>query len=233
MSQFRQENCDTRTGVLMRIGERIRILRGDLLQGEFAEKLGFHKNTIGRWERGDSVPDADNLAKILDVYPWVNPAWLVCGAGEMERRDFQAQSFEQKELNKSFLVNTQTIDHYLESDHYKDIPSKNRGLIYAKFHDHVKSGNSWNHFVIASIISEFYKPSFALHDYDITSKIRTLVDTKHKDIKSDAEKNVKYWEIFDEIDQRFCFFRAIAPNEVKKEIIYWIDSQITEAKEAR
>ena len=217
----------------MKLGERLKAIRGKVSQAEFAEKLGVSQITVSRWERGARLLDSDNLLKILEIYPWIDLVWLVSGAGEMERRDFQAQSFEQNELNKSFLVNTQIIDHYLESDHYKDIPSKNRGLIYAKFHDHVKSGNSWNHFIIASIISEFYKPSFALHDYDITSKIRTLVDTKHKDLKSDAEKNVKYWEIFDEIDQRFCFFRAIAPNEVKKEIISWIDSQITEAKEAR
>jgi len=217
----------------MKLGERLKAIRGKVSQAEFAEKLGVSQITVSRWERGARLLDSDNLLKILEIYPWIDLVWLVSGSGEMERRDFQAQSFEQNELNKSFLVNTQIIDHYLESDHYKDIPSKNRGLIYAKFHDHVKSGNSWNHFIIASIISEFYKPSFALHDYDITSKIRTLVDTKHKDLKSDAEKNVKYWEIFDEIDQRFCFFRAIAPNEVKKEIISWIDSQITEAKEAR
>jgi transcriptional regulator with XRE-family HTH domain len=92
-------------GVLMRIGERIRILRGDLLQGEFAEKLGFHKNTIGRWERGDSVPDVDNLAKILDTYPEINPAWLVTGDGEklLIHTEKGKKSFQPSELGQNII----------------------------------------------------------------------------------------------------------------------------------
>ena len=233
MTQFRQENCDTRIGVSMRIGERIRILRGELLQGEFAEKLGFHKNTIGRWERGESVPDADNLAKILDVYPWVDPAWLVCGGGEMKKEQKSDSSILQSEDNRSFLMDVSTIDYHLETDHYKEIPPTIRAIIYSKFYERRKSGNGWSLSVIASIISEFYKPSFSMHDYDIVKNISRLVDIKYKDLEPDTAKNRKYWEIFDEIDKRFCFSRHIAPNEVKKEIISWIDRQIEEAKEAR
>ena len=41
----------------MNASERLKIIRGDLTQAEFAAKLGIHKNTLGRYERGESEPD--------------------------------------------------------------------------------------------------------------------------------------------------------------------------------
>lgn len=44
------------------LGERIRVLRGTISQGEFAKKLGFSLRQIGSWERdqGDADPEFFN-----------------------------------------------------------------------------------------------------------------------------------------------------------------------------
>jgi len=60
------------------IGGRIRQLRGDLSQVEFAAKLGVHKDLIGKYERGLSIPGGEILAKMRDVLG-VSIDWLVTG----------------------------------------------------------------------------------------------------------------------------------------------------------
>jgi len=62
-------------------GERLKLVRAGLPQKEFAEKLGFHFNTIGRWERGEKFPTQPDICKILSHYPEINPTWLLIGDG--------------------------------------------------------------------------------------------------------------------------------------------------------
>jgi len=69
----------------MELFERIKIIRGFLKQEEFASKLGVSKVTVGRWERGERVPDAQDLYKITVVFPEFNPTWILTGEGEMKK----------------------------------------------------------------------------------------------------------------------------------------------------
>jgi transcriptional regulator with XRE-family HTH domain len=213
----------------MDIGERIKEIRGTATQEEFAGKLGVHKNTISRWERGERIPDANNLARILEVYQEINPAWLITGAGEIKRRQVEATRFVQNIDNEMFLSNARMIDYYLESKYYEEIPPKTRGLIYSAFHEHIKKEGSWNLFIIASIISELYTPSFTLHDVDISNPIGKLVDIQLGSESDDREKNVLFWSIFDTVCEKFCYKRVVAPNYVKTKIINWLNGEISKA----
>ncbi len=65
--------------------ERLREMRGKTSQEDFARKIGVHKNTIGRWERGDQFPGQDDLERMFALFPEVNPLWLVAGEGPMLR----------------------------------------------------------------------------------------------------------------------------------------------------
>lgn len=67
------------------ISKRIKDIRGNTSQDEFASLLGSHKNTIGRWERGERIPGHDDLSRILTVYPDINPTWLLTGDGPMRK----------------------------------------------------------------------------------------------------------------------------------------------------
>ena len=64
--------------------ERIKHIRGSLTQTEFAERLGVHKNTVGRYERGDGEPDIGVASKMCSIFGF-EPTWLLFGEGPMRR----------------------------------------------------------------------------------------------------------------------------------------------------
>lgn len=66
------------------IHERLKEARGNLGRDEFAEILGVHKNTLGRYERGESEPTSGLLALLCTKFG-ISPQWLLFGAGEMKR----------------------------------------------------------------------------------------------------------------------------------------------------
>lgn len=67
-------------------GERIRQLRGDLSQAEFASKIGVHKEMVGKYERGQNVPGGDVLTRMREVFG-VSLDWLLTGQGQMRREE--------------------------------------------------------------------------------------------------------------------------------------------------
>lgn len=69
----------------MDISKRLKTVRGKLNQEEFAKAVGVSKMTVGRWERGERAPDFENLHKILELFPDINPGWLLSGEGAMKK----------------------------------------------------------------------------------------------------------------------------------------------------
>ncbi len=68
----------------MNSSERLKLIRGTNTQAEFAAILGIHKNSLGRYERGDSEPDLEIARAICTKYG-VSPEWFLFGTGEMHR----------------------------------------------------------------------------------------------------------------------------------------------------
>jgi len=64
------------------LGERLRQVRSQLSQDEFATRLGVHKNTIGKYERGERQPEAEILSRLRSELG-VDVNWLLTGEGEM------------------------------------------------------------------------------------------------------------------------------------------------------
>ncbi len=60
--------------------ERLRYVRGNLSREDFALAIGVHKNTIGRYERGQSEPELSITSQICLKFN-VDPQWLVLGKG--------------------------------------------------------------------------------------------------------------------------------------------------------
>jgi phage repressor protein C with HTH and peptisase S24 domain len=58
-----------------------------LPQKEFAQRLGIHKNTLARYERGERSPDAEVLLSIRAL--GVNPNWVLSGEDPMMLSDLQ------------------------------------------------------------------------------------------------------------------------------------------------
>lgn len=62
------------------LAERIKTVRGEISREEFAQLIGVHVNTVGRYERGESEPDISIASKICREFD-VNPHWLMLGEG--------------------------------------------------------------------------------------------------------------------------------------------------------
>ena len=60
--------------------ERLRYVRGNLSREDFAEAIGVHKNTVGRYERGQSEPELSVISRICSKFE-VDPKWLISGEG--------------------------------------------------------------------------------------------------------------------------------------------------------
>ena len=54
----------------MKLSEKIYALRTDrgLSQGDLAEKLDVSRQSVSKWETGQSVPDLDKIIKIADLF---------------------------------------------------------------------------------------------------------------------------------------------------------------------
>ncbi len=62
------------------LAERIRLARvsAKITQQGFAEALGVHKNTVGKWERGEAEPDLKSVS-ILSKKLGISLYWLLNG----------------------------------------------------------------------------------------------------------------------------------------------------------
>lgn len=70
------------------LAERIRKARvaANMTQDYFAKALGTHKNTVGRWERGQGEPEVKSITLMCSVLG-VSPYWLLAGQGPMLEKD--------------------------------------------------------------------------------------------------------------------------------------------------
>ena len=59
----------------MDIAGRIRMVRGNLSQVKFAEKIGLSQRTIANYENGDNIPNAEVVTRISDIFG-VSLDWL-------------------------------------------------------------------------------------------------------------------------------------------------------------
>lgn len=64
--------------IYLAIGARIRELRGDLTQDEFAKRLNVARKTVVRWEAGAAIPDGASLLSLLLEFG-AEPRWLLTG----------------------------------------------------------------------------------------------------------------------------------------------------------
>lgn len=60
------------------IGQRVRELRGDASQANFAERLGVDRKTVGRWEAGDLLIGATSLIRLREAFG-ADINWVLTG----------------------------------------------------------------------------------------------------------------------------------------------------------
>jgi len=79
------------------VGRRIVQLRGKLRQEEFAAELGVHTNTLGRYERGERLPDAELLIA-LSKARGVSADWVLFGLPPMSLEEAASQPLRARAL---------------------------------------------------------------------------------------------------------------------------------------
>jgi hypothetical protein len=88
----------------MAIGDRIKAIRGNLSRDKFAPQTGISKTTLVNYETGERNPPSDYLVKILELYPDINPTWLLMGEGVIHRVSGSWWSERMKEIRGNLTI---------------------------------------------------------------------------------------------------------------------------------
>jgi transcriptional regulator with XRE-family HTH domain len=114
----------------MNFSERLKMVRGNIHQKRFAEMLDVHVNTLGRWERGEQCPNQQDICKILQIRPSINPEWILTGEGPMERTADPKPANSAKPVNLSLLKDViAAVEDHLASKGLKLVSEKKAELI--------------------------------------------------------------------------------------------------------
>lgn len=86
-------STDQRDAYAVSLGERIRSCRSGMTREEFASQLELHVNTVGKFERGLTVPDAFTLLRMAAV-GGCSAEWLLTGDVKASGVEFSVQAVE-------------------------------------------------------------------------------------------------------------------------------------------
>lgn len=84
------------------IGERIAKIRGRKSAAEFAESIGIHKNTLGRYERGETSVNGDFIQALVDL--GYNANWILTGEGPQTLKQLKTERFDETALQQAVQV---------------------------------------------------------------------------------------------------------------------------------
>lgn len=95
----------------MTLGERIRLVRGEHPQREFAKMVEVSQSSYSVYEQGQRAPDALTLRRICEATK-VNPEWLLMGTGPMYKDGLSGQNDRRvsREPEKANPQHTENID---------------------------------------------------------------------------------------------------------------------------
>lgn len=111
----------------MDIKDRLKLIRGNQRQDEFATRIGVHKNTVGRWERGEQEPNYGDMNRILHALPDINPAWLLAEEGPVKRGTVPAPSAL---LDDNLLIAVmEAVEEHLDQVKGRLTPAKKAQLV--------------------------------------------------------------------------------------------------------
>lgn len=86
-------NSDQRDAYAVSLGDRIRSCRSGMTREEFAALLELHVNTVGKFERGITIPDAYTLIRMAAIGK-CSPDWLMTGETKAAGVEFSVQAIE-------------------------------------------------------------------------------------------------------------------------------------------
>lgn len=85
------------------LSQKLKLLRANVSQSEFAKKLDINPNTLRAYEQGRAQPNFDFLKKICDTLS-VSPQWLMYGDDTINQNVINEKRLETEELIKIPMV---------------------------------------------------------------------------------------------------------------------------------
>lgn len=70
---------------LSTIGGRLKEIRGDIRQADFARQMGVVPKTMSRYENNETIPDGVFLLKLHELFG-VDPTWLLFGEADARKK---------------------------------------------------------------------------------------------------------------------------------------------------
>ncbi len=87
----------------MTIGERIKYIRGNMSQADFATMTKLNKATLSRYERNTNVPDANAIVRICAACN-IRSEWLLTGEGEPSKNPKAKTQNKDNDENKTITI---------------------------------------------------------------------------------------------------------------------------------
>lgn len=171
----------------MDISERLKTVRGFIRQEDFAATVGVRKNTVGRWERGEQIPDVDEVNKILVEFPYINPIWLLTGEGEMRRG---GATYPLAETLRTADITGELGEGFVKIPRYEVAASAGNGATIhsEQIVDHLSFKADWVHnalgvsvkaLALINVTGDSMEPTLSEGDL-------ILIDMSHRGVKDNA-----------------------------------------------
>ena len=105
-------------------GDRVRKFRIEkgLSQEALADRLHVVRQTVSKWEKGFSVPDADLLQRLADIFDV--PLEDLLGATETETTDLDLISKKLSSISERILSGEDTVFVKVQLDRKQTAPSR-------------------------------------------------------------------------------------------------------------
>lgn len=119
------------------VGSRMRQLRGESSQDDFATQLGVHKETIGKYERDKILPGSDVLTRLRQEWR-VDINWLLTGEGEAGARPVPSSAGD---VDVDALAGAITaVEELLDQRRIVLVPEKKAKLAAIVYRQLIKAG---------------------------------------------------------------------------------------------
>ncbi|UQZ88301.1 hypothetical protein C4J81_03400 [Deltaproteobacteria bacterium Smac51] len=186
----------------MTIGDRIKQLRGRESRDSFSNRFCVSKQTVVRYESGDTSPNADFISMICNSYG-VTADWLVFGKDNANIQDVAIKSASLPEAIKSAPVPTtsplpkssileefpkQAIDKWL-----LEMPNGRFDDLWQEYRSSTKANQGWSQVEIVKRFPEFIEwieDRFGLNDDDEDDKPSSL-GHPHVHLEGEDDKDIE------------------------------------------
>lgn len=100
----------------MAIGDRIYELRtsNNMSQGDLANELGVSRQSVSKWETGQSIPDVDRIVNISKIFD-VTVDYLVNDSHDIEKEQSNTGSIQRDDLLEDSVLTRKKYYYYNET----------------------------------------------------------------------------------------------------------------------